>query len=220
MRRVWITRTQPQADATAARLRAMGFEPVVAPVLVSRAITDVDVDLSGVDALAFTSAAGVRAFADLSPERTLPVFAVGAATAEAARGAGFSTIRTGGGDVHALVTTMAEAGSGAVLNPTAREPAADLPALLAARGIPATSIAVYETVPTEASAPTDIDAILIHSARAARMVAGLISPERARALKVFAISEAAAAPLRALAFASLATSPFPDEASLLSLLQG
>ena len=220
MRRVWITRTQPQADATATRLRAMGLESVVAPVLVSRPVAEVDIDLSGIEALAFTSAAAVRAFADRSPERTLPVFAVGAATAETARGAGFGSILTGGGDVHALAATIAEAGPGPVLNPTAREPAADLAALLAARGISATSIAVYETVPTEAATPTDIDAIMVHSPRAARIVAGLISPERAPALSAFAISEAAAATLRTLAFANIATAPFPDEASLLRLLQG
>ena len=220
MRRVWITRTQPQADATATRLRAMGLEPVVAPVLASRTVAGVDIDLSGIDALAFTSAAGVRAFADLSPARDLPVFAVGTATAEAARGAGFGTIRMGGGDVYLLAATIAEAGLGPVLNPTAREPAADLAVLLAARGVSARSVIVYETIPTDLAAPTDIDAVLIHSPRAARIAADLISPARAQALSAFAISEAAAAPLRALAFANLATAPFPDEASLLSLLQG
>jgi len=220
VRRVWITRTQPQADATATRLRAMGFEPVVAPVLVSRPVAGADIDLSGIEALAFTSAAGARAFADLSPARDLPVFAVGEATGEAARGIGFGAVQIGGGDVHALAAMIADTGPDRILNPTAREPAADLVALLATLGVSARSVIVYETVPTEVAAPTDIDAVLVHSPRAARIVAHLISPERARALKAFAISEAAAAPLRALPFASIATTPFPDEANLLSLLEG
>jgi len=39
-------------------------------------------------------------------------------------------------------------------------------------------------------------------------------------LSAFAISEAAASPLRALPFARIVIAPFPDEASLLHLLEG
>ena len=222
--RIWVTRTQPEAGTTAERLRAMGHEPVAAPVLVSRripraAIDPAGIDLADIEALAFTSAAGVRAFADLSPARDLAVFAVGAATAEAARAAGFGAVRTAGGDVQALATAIADARPGRVLNPTARKPAADLVALLAARGAEARSVVVYETVPAPEAPPEAIDAVLVHSARAARIIAGLIGPDRAPLLTVFAISEAAAAPLRGLPFARVVAAPFPDEASLLDLLQ-
>src|SRR5262245_38438369 len=88
--RIWITRAQPGADVTAERVRALGHEAVVAPLLAVRMIPDVSIDLRGVAALAFTSANGVRAFADASGERGLKVFAVGAATASAARAAGFN----------------------------------------------------------------------------------------------------------------------------------
>src|SRR5581483_9588304 len=74
--RVWITRAQPGAAATALRVTAQGWEPVTAPVLETRPIAGASLDLAGIDAIAFTSAAGVRAFAALSPERALPVFAV------------------------------------------------------------------------------------------------------------------------------------------------
>ena len=69
--RVWVTRAQPQAEATAARLRAMGLEAVVAPVLETRPIVGARIELTGVDALAFTSAAGVAAFAGAA-HRTAP----------------------------------------------------------------------------------------------------------------------------------------------------
>ena len=36
--RVWITRAQPGAARTAARLTALGFEPVVAPLLAIRRV--------------------------------------------------------------------------------------------------------------------------------------------------------------------------------------
>jgi uroporphyrinogen-III synthase len=217
-RRIWVTRTQPRATATAERVRALGLEPIVAPVLVSQAVA-ADIDLAGVDALAFTSATGVRAFADLSLDRAPTVFVVGEGTAAAARAEGFEVIRISNGDVRALSAFIAKAEPALVLNPTAREPAADLVALLAERGVAARGLVVYETVPTGAAVPPNIDSILIHSPRAARIVAGQITAEQASALSVFAISEAAAAPLRALPFARIATAPFPDEASLLDLLQ-
>src|ERR1700760_3247119 len=90
--KIWITRAQPGADATAERVRLMGHEPIIAPLLAVKLAPGVDVSLSGVAALAFTSANGVRAFADLSGERAIRVFAVGAATAEAAKAAGFRLV--------------------------------------------------------------------------------------------------------------------------------
>ena len=218
-RRVWVTRTQPRADATAARLREMGLEPVVAPVLVAQPVA-ADIDLAGVAALAFTSAAGVRGFADAYSARRLPVFAVGEATAGSARALGFAHVLASKGDVEALADVIAAARPALVLAPTAREPAADLPALLAARGVKARSVVVYETVAARPKPPADVDAVLIHSPRAARIVAELITPAMAAVLTACAISPAAAAPLRALPFARILTAPFPDEASLLHLLQG
>src|ERR1700712_4198561 len=77
--KIWITRAQPAAETTAERVRALGHEALVAPLLEVRALEDVEIDLAGVAALAFTSANGVRAFADLSAERQIRVFAVGGA---------------------------------------------------------------------------------------------------------------------------------------------
>jgi uroporphyrinogen-III synthase len=80
---VWITRAQPGAEATARRVQALGFTALVDPLLAIRDLTPT-VDLTGVAALAFTSANGVEAFAKLTSVRDLPVFAVGEATAKAA----------------------------------------------------------------------------------------------------------------------------------------
>ena len=54
-------------------------------------------------AILFTSANGVRAFAGLSPRRDIGVLAVGDATAAAARAAGFTAVESAGGDVGDLV---------------------------------------------------------------------------------------------------------------------
>ena len=71
-RRIWVTRTAPEAEATAARLEALGHTAVVAPVLEARAIVDARVDLAGVDALAFSSGHAIAHAA-----RTLSGFAGG-----------------------------------------------------------------------------------------------------------------------------------------------
>ena len=100
--KIWITRAQPGAGATAERVRALGHDALIAPLLAVRALPDVEVDLGGVAALAFTSANGVRAFADICAERAIRVFAVGAATAQAARASGFKLVLSADGNVEAL----------------------------------------------------------------------------------------------------------------------
>jgi uroporphyrinogen-III synthase len=221
-RRIWVTRTMPEAEATAARLAAMGMTAVVAPVLEARAIADARINLSGVDALAFSSGHAIAAFAALSPERSLPVFTVGAATAQRARDVGFADVRSADGGATALAELIAatDPRPHLVLHPSAREPSADLVALLAAHGVAARAIAVYETVPTALTAPPGaIDAILIHSTRGASQVAALTAGRPLADIAVFAISEAAAAPLRGRGFARVMAAPFPNEAALLDLLK-
>jgi len=221
--RVWVTRAQPAAEATAARLRALGFEPVVAPVLEIRPLADATLDLVGVDALAFTSAAGVSAFAGLTTTRDLKVFAVGEATAGAARAAGFRDVRSAQGDVHALADLIASAAPhpSLVLNPTAADPAADLAELLADRGVATRSTVVYETRETALGAPpADLDAMLIHSAKAAHAATRWLSGADVSALAVYAISAAAASPLVSLGSRHVGVAAFPTEAALLSLLGG
>jgi len=83
--------------------------------------------LTGIAALAFTSRNGVAAFAALSDDRSLPVFTVGDATAEAARTAGFAAVRSAAGALEDLARLLAEAAPGLVLAPGALEPSGDLP---------------------------------------------------------------------------------------------
>lgn len=219
--RVWVTRTEPGASDTARALRQAGHEPVVAPVLAVRPITDVDLDLSGVAALAFTSRNGAAAFAALCPRRDLPVFATGEGTAAVARALGFTDVVSADGDVAALASLIAKASPGLVLHAGAREAAGDLMGDLARAGVEARAVAVYETVVTGVAAPDAIDAVLIHSPRAARAVAVTLAEGREeRHLALFAISPAAAQPLAASKFQPVAVAPYPNEAALLKLLDG
>lgn len=221
IRRVWITRAQPGADRTAERLAASGFDPVVAPLLAVRPLPGALAaapDFDAVQALAFTSPNGVAAFAALTPGlRDRPVFAVGDATAHAARAAGFADPRSAAGDIHALARLIAtQAPNGLILAPGPREPAGDLSALLPGRRVAV--LPVYEAVETGASAPDAYDALLIHSPRAARALAATFSSAAAVGRTAVAISDAAAAPLAPLPFAEIRVASAPDEPSMLAAL--
>lgn len=224
--RIWITRAQPGADVTAERVRAMGHDAVVAPLLAVRSLADVHVDLQGVAALAFTSANGVRAFADASGERGLKVFAVGAATAQAARSAGFKSVLSADGDVEALAEGIAARRGelrGAVLHPGAAEPAGDLAGALERQGVEARRLILYETAPVElapgeAEALARSDAVLLHSPRAAQVLARLLKAHPAPGLRALGLSKAVVKPLARTRLAARTFPPFPLEAALLNLI--
>lgn len=220
---VWITRARPGALATAERVRGLGLTAIVDPLLAVESL-DVHLDLSRIAALAFTSANGVEAFARLSEERGLPVFAVGRATAKAARGEGFASVSSADGDVEDLCALIAARAPGYVLWAGAREPAGDLVGMLRGRGLMATGVAVYETLERAPSEDTlaRLDApatVLLHSPRAARVLAAILRRRPAPTARFLCLSEAVAAPLRDIAEpGSVTFAPRPDESALLDLL--
>lgn len=173
-------------------------------------------------ALAFTSGNGVAAFAALTPQRGLPVFAVGDATAAAARDAGFNAVRSAAGDLGDLAGLIAAAGlEGRVLVPGAREPSGDLPSVLAERvgagRVTAEALAVYAAVETGVASPGRWDEVLIHSRRAALALARR-GADVARGRRAVVISAAAAGPLAALPFREIRVAGAPTETALLEAL--
>ena len=230
--RIWVTRAEPEAEATARRLRTRGHSPLIAPVLAVRQL-DRAPNLGGVGAIAFTSRNGVRAFAALCSERALPCFAVGGSTARAARDIGFSSVQASAGDALALAAFIAGRRSsfqGHVLHAAPEAPAQDLIGALTGLGVVARAHVVYraEPLPLAPAAlsaleadPIELDGVLVHSPQAARSLAQypaleLAAPE----LVAFCISAAAAEPLNRLNFQALRAAPLPNELSLLNLIEG
>ncbi len=175
--KVWVTRAEPGASATAGRLVAMGRTPLVAPLLAVRPLPFPSLPTE-VGAVAFTSANAVAALTgrpELQRLRALPVFAVGDATAWAARDLGFERVRSAGGDLAALGRLIAAHRNdirGPVLHLAARERAGEL----ADGGGPVVVTPVYEVLELPLddavrSAWTELDAVLVHSPRAARALA-------------------------------------------------
>ncbi len=225
MRTVGITRAMPGARATAGRVAALGLEPIIVPLIEIRPMGEGLLDVAGAGALAFTSANGVRAFSARSGVRNLPIFTVGAATALAARAAGFQDISSANGDVAALAAHIhaAPRPAGPILHVGAIDAAGDLVGDLTARGIVAHRREVYEsldvTLTPEALARLQAaEIILLHSPRAAVALARVIAPVPGRRPTVLCLSAAVAVPLEGLALGGLAAAAAPTEDALMALL--
>jgi uroporphyrinogen-III synthase len=180
-----VTRAQPGAERTAAALTARGIAALIWPMLTIAPRTGVDLDPASFAALAFTSAAGVSAFATARTERTIPAYAVGSGTAAALVRAGFTEIRAGDADAAALAARIAADRPGAILHVAGADLAVDLAARLADCGIEAALRTAYDTVFTSAEPtgeiadrlcrahPAPFAAVLFHSPRGAQAFASL-----------------------------------------------
>lgn len=153
---VVVTRAEQDAQATAARLAALGHAPLIAPVLVLRA-TGAALPTGPFDAALATSA---HAFLDWGAREgsaglvRLPLCAVGARTAAAARAAGFADVRIAGGDAAALVDLLRLTGlaSAQLVYLAGRD---RRPALEQALGASGARLTVCETYAAEAAAGFD-----------------------------------------------------------------
>ena len=239
--RIWVTRAQPGAEQTAERLRALGHDPLVAPVLYVRRLAVDPPDLTGISAIVFTSANAVRSFAGLVPDgapdselaRRLPVYAVGDATAAEARENGFATVVSADGDAAVLARAMLKRRDeigGLVLHPCALEAAGDVAGVLARDGVQVRPLALYDTAGVEEIPATAafalrsqaLDLVMIHSPKAARVLRSLMpSPQPLASLAgkklpaLAALSAACAAPLTGLGFAAVVLASAPREDALL-----
>lgn len=230
--RLLVTRPRRESEALESLLEAQGHEVLVEPLLEIRFAQDIDVDLVGVQALVFTSANGVEAFARVSEARALPVFVVGKVTAGAAQAAGFENVVTSGGDVDLLAADVAEGldpGHGSVLHAAGSHVAGDLKGLLEAEGFEVRREVLYEAV--AATAFTDlarraleadeIDAVLLYSWRSAICFAELLKREAlpGAGLACLCLSKNVAKALDGLNFSKILVAGRPEQDLLLKLLK-
>lgn len=181
MKPLLILRPEPGASATAASAIALGLEvrrsPLFAPEPLAWTMPDV-----AFDALLLTSANAVRLASTLP---SLPVHAVGDATAAAARAAGLEVLTIGEGGVEALLGGLPEglrllhlAGEERILpaNPRQR----------------ISSVAVYRMAPLPLpdAATLEGSVALVHSPAAGRRLAE--AEVRRASVRIAAISPAAA----------------------------
>lgn len=103
-RRVAILRPEPGNAVTTARLRKAGLDPISLPLFDVHALDWTPSEPADFDGLLFTSANALRhGGPGLASLHGLPVLAVGRATADAARAAGFTVAHTGSTDLADLL---------------------------------------------------------------------------------------------------------------------
>src|SRR5262249_38457908 len=110
--RILVTRPEPDALKLRAALEQRGHQATVEPLL-TVSFDDADpIDLQGVQALTATSRNALRALKShpaLAEARSLPLFAVGEATAREARAMGFGVVIAGAGTAQELVVHIVSA---------------------------------------------------------------------------------------------------------------
>lgn len=235
MARVLVTRAEPGAGETAARLTVLGHEAILAPMLTIEPVPS-DADVSGFQALLFTSANGVAAFAHANPERVRTIYCVGDATADVARTEGFSDVRVAGGDVGALgafVAESARADAGRLLHIAGADLAGDLKSDLESKGFTVERRVFYRAVAADslpqkatdalAADPPSINIILFHSARGATAFVQCVKqntiPIRSTGrITALCLSPAVARSASTLTWRDILVAHEPREAALLALL--
>lgn len=214
-RRVLVTRPEPGAGRTADALRKAGFVPVLFPLTEIEALTVDEDAVSAARAATAIAATSINAVGQ-APQPLVdvlagkPLFAVGDATAEAARNRGFADVRSADGDAAALARLIGtDTGRGAIIVCLCgRVRTGDLETELEKAGRRCAIIETYDV--NKVSCITDkwlkcadsdpIDAVLIHSAAAAaafnRLSAGAQSAQGLDKAAIVAISPRVARVLR------------------------
>ena len=235
--RVLVTRASPSAEKTAAKLAALGHTPVLLPL--ARAIHDqaaIKVALENAKgALVITSAEALRGLEN-SPETPFQrrLYAVGEATAKAARAAGFTDVHAAEGtglSLAALIAgDLASTPHIAPLTYLAGSPRSpDLEAVLAAENIPMDVIEAYrmDAIEPDKSALQALlenppQAVLLYSQESAqrffRLSAVFEQPDRFSRTLFICISAKAASAVPPHFSPLIRIAEAPDEASLLKLL--
>lgn len=107
MMRPLVLRPEPGASATVERARGRGLDAVAIPLFAIEAVEWIAPNPAGFDALLLTSANAVRCAGErIASLRGLPVHAVGKATADAAREAGFDVASSGDSGVDRLLGSV------------------------------------------------------------------------------------------------------------------
>ena len=173
-RTLLVLRPEPGATTTVAAARAFGLDAIAAPLFAARPIAWTAPDPLP-DALLMTSANAARhGGAGLAALRDRPLYAVGEATAQAARGAGFTTVISGDGGIDAILARAAARGATRLLHLAGREhqAPADAPLPIDRRIVYAAD--AVDRLPDTARAALPDAIALLHSARAAATFARLI----------------------------------------------
>jgi uroporphyrinogen-III synthase len=205
-----VLRPEPGAAATVHAARAMGLEAVAAPLFTVRAL-DWTPPADPPEAVLMTSVNAARlGGAGLARLIDRPLYAVGAATAAAAREAGFTRIVTGPDGIEEIAARAAADGVTRLLHLAGREHRDTMTPVIERRLVYAAD--PVGQLPDAARAVLPDAIALLHSPRAARLFASLVDPAPIRIAAISAATLAAAG----LGWHAAVAADRPTDASLLA----
>lgn len=211
--KIWITRTEPAAQRSAAAWANAGFDPVIAPLLSVTPMPD-KIEIPDDAQLIFTSAHGVSHSGLSGDDRQ--VYCVGKATAHAAKKYGFTSVISGGGDWKKL-TDIIETTDKPIIHISGSIVRGSIVETLSERGFLASRKIVYRTDPIR-QWPVDvseIDAAALYSPMASETLMRLPRTDISH-LTAYCLSENVALPLRDMAVKIAAS---PNERALIACSQ-
>lgn len=228
-----VTRPAEDGEATAQKLRARGYDPILSPLLTITVLADAPLpDLTDYHGLIVTSANGVRALAERTDRRGDLILAVGDHTAAKARTLGFTQVESASGDAVVLVNYVRDRldpEDGKLLHVRGETIAVDPVPLLEGAGFTVDSCSLYRADPSEGLSATAITAlaagtvagVLLYSPRSAKLfeaaLTGALPPGTAGGLTAYCLSPAVAKAL-SLPYRAVAVAPHPLGEALLGLL--
>ncbi len=231
-----ILLTRPLADCQklADELTHMGFKTMFEPLMEINFFDDITIDLTDMQALLFTSANGVSAFARLVKTRDITAYCVGDSTANMAKSYGFSHILSADGNINDLadiVINNANINDGGLYHAAANIIAGDLGALLSAKGFKYQRAILYQAIYSKALHKKtiaailneDINAILLFSPRTAVILLENINKsslmDKCGKISLFCLSQNVKSQIDSVAWKEVIASSEPNQAALLNLLR-
>lgn len=234
--RLLVTRPREDADPLARSLDEAGHEVVVSPLLEIVFHDEVVLPPGPFQALLITSANGARALArrgDVDALKSLRVFTVGQASAEAMLSAGFRWVESADSDVDSLAAAVSielSPMAGALLHVAGSVVAGDLSNVLAMQGFQVARAVLYEArvpshLPTaivDRLSAGQLDGALFFSPRTAKTFLQLVEAaglmDMARDLEMFCLSQNVAQILREAGFSRCSIAQEPSQDALLRLI--
>ena len=232
--RLLVTRPEPDASRQAEILQERGHEGVLGSLLELELI-DARIPLDGARGLVASSRNAIRALA-AHPQRNealkLPLFAVGEATAGAARELGFADLIIGPGtaaELAALISSENEPTGGPFVHLAGETLAFDVKGALEAEGFAVEKSVLYRAIPADALPPEALsqlaegrlDGAILMSRRAASTFAALVArhdlAKQAERLVCYCLSETVATEVVPLA-CEIRVAVRPREEDILALL--
>ena len=226
--RVLLTRPREDALTLAVMLESKGFSPIIEPVMeiITLPLSELPQTTNG---LVLTSKHAARAYAEQASERTIPIYAIGPATAAYARALGFTDVHAAQGSVESLVDMVRTHAtpdqsyiylSGADISQPVEQ-------LLQNYQIPCRRYIAYDArAKSNFSAETqqllqagDINAVLFFCRHSANIFIQLLKDMKPTSMEAFCLSKAIADSLSPKDWRAIHTSPtITQEALVMTLL--